>query len=350
MQNEKKLYLQYLRALAILAVVTVHTISRSIRPIDPVELSFRIGRALVVAGQWAVPIFVMISGSIFLSPDCEISISKIFGKYLPRMAAAYLFWSFIYTLIFSTMRYYNTLSIAAVWNTLTGTLAGGSSHLWYMWLILGLYILTPILRNCVMNASTGLLRYWIIISFLFVSCAPFLRSISGIEEVFGRNLTVLNSAFFGGYVFYFVLGYYLDSVMLGPRMRCLLYILGLVGALAASCCAFFDPDEKSCFTAALRDNLSPCVVSSSAALFVAAKYQFPQKAMHAMLSLADHSFGIYLTHNLFLDSLGLGFIALLSQRVPALLIVLLLVPCTLVFSTVLSVLIRRIKSIGRLII
>jgi surface polysaccharide O-acyltransferase-like enzyme len=350
MRNKKKLYLEYLRAFAILAVVTVHAISRSIRPIDSGEISYRIGRALVVAGQWAVPIFIMISGSVFLSLDRDVPISKIYGKYLPRMAAAYLFWSFIYTMVFSTMRYYNILSIAAVWNTLTGTLAGGSAHLWYMWLILGLYMLTPILRSCVMNASPGLMRYWMVISFLFVSCAPLLRNISGIEEVFGENLTILNSAFFGGYVFYFVLGHYLDSVKLDSRTRGLLYILGFVGALVASCAAFFYTDEKSGFAVALWDNLSPYIVFSSAALFVAVKYHSPEKPMHAVLYLADHSFGIYLTHNLFLDSLGRGLIALLSHHVSPLLIALLLTPCALVFGTVLSVLIRRIKPIGRFII
>lgn len=348
--HQRTLYLDDLRGIGAIAVVAVHAIARAIRPLEMTGLAYRFGSALVVAGQWAVPLFVMISGSLFLDPERPSSIHKLLRKTIPRIAAAYLFWSFLYTLLFSTMRYYDGLSAGSIWNTLTGTLKRGSSHLWYLWLLLGLYLLVPILRSCIQNASEALLRYWLIIGFLVSSCAPLMQTIGGFEQIFGEDLGFLNSGFFGGYVLYFVLGYYLKSRDLSKRTRRMLYALGLVGLAVSSGAAFLYPDAGQPTAAGLTSNLSPCVVMTSAALFTACKHSAHERWSSILAPFAVHSFGIYLTHNLFLDSAGLWLVSLLTPKVPALLIACLLILCALVFSVLLSSLVRRIRLISRYII
>ena len=44
--------------------------------------------------RWAVPVFTMISGALFLSKD--IPVRKIYSKYIFRIFTAFLFWSLLY--------------------------------------------------------------------------------------------------------------------------------------------------------------------------------------------------------------------------------------------------------------
>lgn len=46
--------------------------------------------------RWGVPVFVMISGALFL--DMDIPIRKIYSKYVFRMIVSFIVWSIIYTL------------------------------------------------------------------------------------------------------------------------------------------------------------------------------------------------------------------------------------------------------------
>ena len=46
--------------------------------------------------RFAVPIFVMISGALFLDPKKDIPIRKIYSKYILRIVIAFVFWSVVY--------------------------------------------------------------------------------------------------------------------------------------------------------------------------------------------------------------------------------------------------------------
>ncbi|MDF4028953.1 hypothetical protein [Lactobacillus delbrueckii] len=43
-----------------------------------------------------MPVFIMISGAIFLNPDSDLSWEKLFKKYLRRIVVSYLIWQLIY--------------------------------------------------------------------------------------------------------------------------------------------------------------------------------------------------------------------------------------------------------------
>lgn len=46
--------------------------------------------------RFGVPVFVMISGALFLKPDKDIPVKKLYSKYIFRIVIAFVFWSFIY--------------------------------------------------------------------------------------------------------------------------------------------------------------------------------------------------------------------------------------------------------------
>ena len=84
-------YLDFLRLLATIGVISLHVFATdfngTIQQYDwYVAL---IGDSLV---RWSVPIFVMISGTLFLNPDKQVSLRSILTKRISRLLIAYVFW------------------------------------------------------------------------------------------------------------------------------------------------------------------------------------------------------------------------------------------------------------------
>ena len=87
---ERQLYLDFIRAAATIAVILIHITAQNFH-IDPHGTTWD-------ALHWAVPAFLMISGAVFLEKN--ITIKEIFGKYIFRIAVAYVFWSAVYAVLY----------------------------------------------------------------------------------------------------------------------------------------------------------------------------------------------------------------------------------------------------------
>ena len=132
--------LDILRLLATLAVIVMHAggneyLSSSLNP--------RRHSMLVAAIVWCVPVFFMISGRFFLDPQRNITIKKIWKKYIPRIIIAFAVWSSVYTFYYVKSGAYDGLNI---WGVITQWIEG-PYHFWYLYAIIGLYALTPLLRK-----------------------------------------------------------------------------------------------------------------------------------------------------------------------------------------------------------
>jgi surface polysaccharide O-acyltransferase-like enzyme len=86
------------------------------------------------------------------------------------------------------------------------SLFGGAYYqFWFIYLIVGLYLITPILRVFIANSNIQIIRYVIVLWFVGVAVLPLVNLASGY---------VLDSGVFviGGWVGYFVLGMYLQKI------------------------------------------------------------------------------------------------------------------------------------------
>ena len=96
--QQRKFYLDFLRLVATLGVIFLHV---SAKEYHMYFLTYDwylsvIGDSMV---RWSVPLFVMISGALFLNPDKNITYKDILKKYIPRLLIAYVGWSLIYTIL-----------------------------------------------------------------------------------------------------------------------------------------------------------------------------------------------------------------------------------------------------------
>lgn len=90
-QTERTVYLDYLRVLATFAVMIIHISSVNWYSTDVNGYDWQVLNFYDSIVRWGVPIFVMISGSIFLNR--EIYMKRIYSKNILRLVVAFVVWS-----------------------------------------------------------------------------------------------------------------------------------------------------------------------------------------------------------------------------------------------------------------
>ena len=220
-------WLDWLRVFALLAVVVQHTASQHWYDTDVNGAAWRCFNVFCSVTQWDVPVFVMISGALFLGR--EISVRRICSKYVLRMAAAFCFWSAVYA------------AVGALGSGTSGLLTSlilGPYHLWFLFTITGLYLCLPFFRP--VAADDGRTRYFLLLALVFAVVLPTLEILVrdfGGEALIGRfgaammNVGQMRMYTVLGYGGYFVLGYWLSRIELSRRQRITIYLLGILGAL-----------------------------------------------------------------------------------------------------------------------
>ena len=89
-------YLDYLRVIATMAVVLLHISIQGWGDVDVQSgpwMVYNVWNGLV---RWCVPVFVMISGALFLNPKKKVSVYRLWTRNIPRILSAFLFWSVIF--------------------------------------------------------------------------------------------------------------------------------------------------------------------------------------------------------------------------------------------------------------
>lgn len=191
-------YIEALRLIATCAVVLMHTSSAfyaSLPETTPL-LAFHTYHYI---GFFAVPIFVMISGALFLSPQRDTSYRNLLCKYVRRIALALLVFGLPMCMLES--RFEHQTFIDACMNFLRGH---NWTHMWYLYMIILLYLLTPVLKPFVLHQKRTTVEIGLGILFIISSLLPSMKNY-GIEI---ESWIVLSTPF----IFYYILGFYLATM------------------------------------------------------------------------------------------------------------------------------------------
>ena len=73
-------YFDVLRVIAILAVIVLHVAVKPFGNTDVFSFTWEMANMWEGLVRWGVPVFVMISGALFLDPTREISFHKLYSK------------------------------------------------------------------------------------------------------------------------------------------------------------------------------------------------------------------------------------------------------------------------------
>ena len=153
-------FLDYLRVFAIFFVIMIHVSAQNWYKIDVNDFFWQTFNFYDSISRWSVPVFVMISGALFLNKD--IIISQIYKKYILRLMISFLVWSAFYCFLGN-----RSLSLKNILN--------GEYHMWFIFMIIGLYMLSPIIREIVKNKK--IMKYFLLLAFIFTFFIPFVNQI-----------------------------------------------------------------------------------------------------------------------------------------------------------------------------
>lgn len=287
-RSQRVLYLDALRLIATFAVIAIHMSSPGNRSSWASDASvmewggdlLNISKLFIYSvfnklSHWAVPIFVMISGAIFLNPDKSVSINDVFRKLFPRLAVPYFFWWGFYACLNVCLGRFTH----EVWTI--GFLTP-HSHLWYLPMLMSIYLVIPLLKKVV--ESNDNMRYFLVLWFVF----SILESVHYLDKIF--DAMYMN--FVIGYCGYFVLGYYLATITIKHSKRRFLYFLAL---LAAVLVVGFNMVLKI-YHWSLFNSYMPFYILMSTALFVWFKYHDWTRLSKLLVNVQPYLFGIYLIH------------------------------------------------------
>lgn len=341
-------YFDVLRALACLMVIFIHVsgmfVDKNIGSPD-----FWFANVIDGASRVAVPIFVMLSGALMLDKNYRFTKEKWLA-HIKKMVVFFVFWSLAYNGVFLIKRI--IFHEALRWTELLQSFIEGPFHLWFIYLIIGLYLIVPLLRLWVKEENKKYVAYFLLLSFVFTSLLPQMISIGRYFETkaaadcLERILeSSLNLRYVGGYTGCFLLGWYLHNFEI--KNRKLLYALGILGFLVTVFGTYFLSVSTGT-PVQMYGQLSVNVLLCAAALFVFMK----EKNAHAgkiIASISKNSLGIYASHVLFITILELAAEKLHINQVSAFLYIPAVFIIAFAASYVLTALFSKIPGLKKVI-
>ena len=254
-----------------------------------------------------VPLFVMLSGALLLQPAKLNEPIRVFlRKRLSRIGLAFAFWSGVYIAwSFYVTKFPLTLSNISR-SILYSLFSGAYYQFWFIYLIVGLYLITPILRVVIANGDLKIIRYLILLWFVGVAIVPLIELASGYT---------LNSLVFviGGWIGYFVLGTYLQRIKLRSAILYGLLIISFVWTILGVWLMTYPLNavgQPNFFF----DYLTANVIIGSAALFIILIKFHPEWpgtnntfGKRLVQAISKNTLTIFLFHVIILESFERGF-------------------------------------------
>ena len=304
------LVLDLIRVIALLEVLLLHATEVYLKHMRiPPSKNLAALLVMTTVTRTAVPLFVIISGYLhFLPGKSEEAVKPFLQKKFDRLKPA-IAWLLIY-LAFASK------GMVTAASALEAVISGKVFiHFWYIYLMVGLYLVTPILRKFTKNASDALLNYFIVLWLAF-------STIDYIGTIFPYTLGI-KTLVAVGWTGYYIFGHWLYRFHLSLPNQPLSVkrnlMLGAAGIIVVSVAGLsiqgfdrfvqmhgFSADYLTPFGVLLLGMSLPL-----AALFLLLddrmrlENRFSRRSVALLESINEHSFSIYLAHMLVLKALAM---------------------------------------------
>lgn len=292
LRRENFTYIDILRTAAAYSVIALHCVSTFISR----------GELFGTRTWWAcsfinstarmgVPMFFMISGFLLLRNPRTLDIKSFYSRRLRRLALPFLTWDIIYFLL-DAVQEGQSPSPALFLRELF--VQGSKYHLWFVYQILGLYLLAPFLKRLLDACKPKEQWLFLLLATLPTTVFPFI------------NLTLpVYLAPFGplvdGYAGFFIAGYLLGSHDFPKKYR-FLYCLAIPTGIAISMAGNFFLSSPENMSLPFNTGYVLTHYLTASGIFLLAKdRQFAPRFSNLCHRLAQASFGIYMSHVLVLD-------------------------------------------------
>jgi surface polysaccharide O-acyltransferase-like enzyme len=302
--RQRNYALDILRVVSILGVVAIHAYGEIAGDADLRGQPRWLAVAIIdIAFIWVVPVFVIISGTLTLAPRAHRGGALAFyRKRALRLLPALVFWHLAYIFVGRGLLLGQDLEPAAIAAAVFVTKL--APQLYFLWLILGLYLVAPLLARFLARVSlrTAALTT---AGMLLLCLAIFSAQAVSIQLDLGWRYPWNALTQWFPYVGYFMAGWVLAQINLRKRYAALL------GGAAVVLSAFNIWHWIHRESTPLLNILTPSsyvglgVMAAALAIFTSAYHllrgwQPPPAAAKTITALSNASFGVYLAHYLIL--------------------------------------------------
>ncbi len=286
--KQKIFYIEILRIIACFAVILLHSTGNVITTTSLYGTNtWNFVNFINATTRFAVPIFFMISGYLAFSSPKEIDLKKFLKQKAIRSLLPLFIYSFLYYIFNNTTESISILDFLSKFISMDV-----HYHLWFMYILIGLELLVPVLKKSIQNLDTKMLWYFLLISIFPTTIGPFINKIFDIW-LFRFEPLIL------GYFGYFLLGYILGKIEISKKKRILIYLNGVlwifIGYFGNK---ILSSNEEIDLFFNGGYQLNSYFIAT--ALFIFAKYNFKEfktKFMNSLiLNISKLTFDIYLIH------------------------------------------------------
>lgn len=179
---------------------------------------------------------------------------------------------------------------------------GSYYHLWFVYLILGLYLTVPIISAWTTNNKKKEMYYFLI---LFAITVLFRNKLL---KNYSPNIDL---TLFSGYIGYFILGYFMSNLNIKNQKKWAIisFLIFFAGIFFTCFCTYWFSVSDNKFNGSFYDflGLNVVIISISIFMFFRASKFLNRYNSWIFKQINKFSFGIYLVHALilwFIDKLG----------------------------------------------
>lgn len=288
---KRTVYLDILRIIAIFAVVWLHTAAQDFRNCYPSD-EWMVKNVYDTLSRWAVPVFVMISGALFLDAERRVNTRRLFSHNILRLVVIYVVWSTVLTLHKGVAG----MSIGEV----VQKIIDGPIHLWFLKMLIGLYVLVPILRVITRKRTTEeyFLAVVMVMGIVIPTVAKLLQVFCpAISESFSLLIDSFELTVSTRFVTYFVLGHYLHRFSLTKRARLMIYMSAVMSVVAVTWLTAYASSLAGKTDTMFYDCDNVFTLFESIAVFIAMRNARVSKNIQPTLTTAARlSLGVYVLH------------------------------------------------------
>lgn len=291
-----------LRVVATISVILIHVTAEILYQYGCISNSiWWTGNVYDSIVRFCVPVFVMLTGVLMLSRTYELS--DFLRKRFSRIILPFLFWSLIYAAfsLNDKIAAGHEMSVLQIIKKVIYLLLNGSSyHLWYIYMIIGIYLFVPILSKWVQNATEKEILYFLTIW----GCSLLLS-----QPMLSQYEVNINLTYFSGFIGYVVLGYYLSvkSFACSKRRLNIIAVLLMVAGVGITIIGtYYLSNRNNNFNEYFYNYNTVNVLMVSIGIFLFFKNLEVSNAIvvKATNFIGQYSYGIYLVHVLVLRFMG----------------------------------------------
>jgi surface polysaccharide O-acyltransferase-like enzyme len=324
------------RVVAIYGVILIHSCGAFFYAYDKAPMSdWLAANALDSMVRVAVPLFVMISGAMLLKPGMPIATPREVLWRVAKVLIPLIFWSAAHLYRNNALGNYGQ-------GLLTIFSRPAMYHLWFVYMIIGLYMIMPFLQMVyeALRTRPAMCAYFFVVWFL-ISCVPLYWPLP--------VLGIMQLGSFLGYGGFFILGGLIAGIprKFVPHWLC----VAIYAVCSASTFYLTWRFSESAGVAVERAYVyfAPnVVIASIAAFFAFSTVELPARSAAVCQWLGDRSFIIYFVHVVILEHVRYsGVIREAMEHLPIFFVILLISLGTFFFSCVAAAVIRLIPGASR---